>query len=318
MTVLPNSHYQSLWLGAVLMVVLALPLAALQGSVNDWLRLGLYAAATLLAWLISRWHARLGVLLHFVLALPVIAWLAIDPHSFASRLEIGAIVYGTSAMFAVLGAGVYLGWSGALVTLLLSVLMLIPQRYSLLWPFVIFQVTAAACIGTIIHQLILQLEATKQALERAALGDELTGLENRRALRIAFERYTAMADRRGVTLLLTVWDMNGLKAVNDSLGHAAGDALLQSFAQALKVEARGEDALFRVGGDEFVGLHLALENGADLTARVNGRFANVAVGWAVAWSGGLEATLAAADDMMYVNKARMKAKPQKSTTASQA
>jgi diguanylate cyclase (GGDEF)-like protein len=316
MTVLPNSHYQSLWLGAVLMVVLAFPLAALQGSANDWLRLGLYALGTLLAWLISRWHARFGVLLHFVFALPIIAWLAVDPSSFASRLEFGTIAYSSSAMFVVLGAGVYLGWSGALTTLLLSLLMLIPQGHSPFWPYAAFQVTTAAGIGMIIHRLVLQLEGAKQALERAALSDELTGLENRRALRIAFERYMAMADRRGLGLLLTVWDVNGLKAVNDSLGHAAGDALLQSFAQAFKVEARGEDALFRVGGDEFVGLHLGLEDGADLAARVNARFSNVAVGWANAWAGGLEATLAAADDMMYISKARMKAKPSGKLSAS--
>ena len=291
------------------MVVLALPLAALQGSANDWLRLGVYAAVSLLAWSISRWHVRLGVLAHFVFALPIIAWLAVDPSSFASRPEFATIVYSTSAMFVLLGAGVYLGWQGALTTLLCSLLLLVPQRHSLLWPFVVFQVTAAACIGTIIHRLVLQLEASKQALERAALSDDLTGLENRRALRIAFERYMAMADRRGVSLLLTVWDLNGLKAINDSLGHAAGDALLQSFVQAFQVEARGEDALFRVGGDEFVGLHLGLEDGAELMTRVNRRFSNVAVGWAPAWAGGLEATLAAADDMMYVSKARMKAKP---------
>jgi GGDEF domain-containing protein len=312
-----NSHSQSLWLGASLMVILALPLSILQGTPNDSLRLGFYAFGTLLAWLISKRNTRFGVMLHFLFAVTIIAWLAIDPHSFASRLEVGTMVYGTSTMFAVLGAGVYLGWSGALVTLLLSVVMLIPQGHSLLWPFVVFQVTAAAGIGTIIHQLVLQLEAAKQALERAALSDELTGLENRRALRIAFERYTAMADRRGMALLLTVWDLNGLKAVNDSLGHAAGDALLQSFARAFKVEARGEDALFRVGGDEFVGLHLGLENGTDLAARVNAQFADVAVGWAVAWAGGLEVTLAAADDMMYVSKARMKARPQENLTATQ-
>ena len=291
------------------MVVVALPLAAFQGSVNDWLRLGLYAIATLLAWLISRWQARVGVLLHFVFALPIIAWLAVDPSSFASRLEFGTIAYSTSAMFAVLGAGVYLGWPGAVVTLLFSLLLLVPQGNSPFWPYAAFQVITAAGIGVIIHRLVLQLEGAKQALERAALCDELTGLENRRALRIAFERYTAMADRRGFGLLLTVWDVNGLKAVNDSLGHAAGDALLQSFAQAFKVEARSEDALFRVGGDEFVGLHLGLEDGTDLAARVNQRFPHVAVGWANAWSGGLEATLAVADDMMYISKARMKAKP---------
>ena len=69
---------------------------------------------------------------------------------------------------------------------------------------------------------------------------------------------------------------------------------------------------------DLVGLHLGLENGTDLAVRVNARFADVAVGWAVAWAGGLEITLAAADDMMYVSKARMKAKPQQSITASQA
>jgi GGDEF domain-containing protein len=314
-TALTNSHYQSLWLGALLMVGVALPLAALQGSKNDWARLGLYATTTLLAWLISKWHARLGVLLHFVLALPIIAWLAVDPNSFASRLEFGTIAYSTSAMFAVLGAGVYLGWLGATTTLLLSLLMLVPQGHSPFWPYAAFQVTTAAGIGVIVHRLVLQLEGAKQALERAALSDDLTGLENRRALRIAFDRYTAMADRRGVPLLLTVWDVNGLKAVNDRFGHAAGDALLRSFAQAFQVEARGEDALFRVGGDEFVGLHLGLEDGSDLAARINARFVDVAVGWAVAWAGGLEPTLATADDMMYVCKARMKARPQENLTA---
>jgi GGDEF domain-containing protein len=316
MTVLPNSYYQSLWLGAVLMLVLSLPLVALQGSVNDWLRLGFYAASTLLAWSISRWHARFGVLLHFAFALSIIAWLALDPSSIASRLEFGTVVYSTSAMFGVLGAGVYLGWSGALTTLLLSLLILILQGQSPLWPYAAFQLTTAAGIGVIMHRLVLQLEGAKQALERAALSDDLTGLENRRALRIAFERYMAIADRRGLVLLLTAWDVNGLKAVNDGLGHAAGDALLQSFVQAFQVEARGEDALFRVGGDEFVGLHLGLEDGAELTARVNARFPSVAVGWAIAWAGGLEATLAAADDMMYISKARMKAKPSGKLSAS--
>ena len=309
MAVSPNSHFQSLWLGAVLMVVLALPLAALQGSANDWLRLGLYVVVTLLAWSISRWHAHLGVLLHFMFALPIIAWLAVDPSSFASRLEFGTVAYSTSAMFVVLGAGVYLGWQGALATLLCSLLLLVPQGHSVFWPYAAFQVTTAAGIGVIIYRLVVQLEGAKQALERAALSDDLTGLENRRALRIAFERYVAMADRRGLVLLLTVWDVNGLKTVNDSLGHAAGDALLRSFVQAFQVEARSEDALFRVGGDEFVGLHLGLESGAELVARVNARFPNVAVGWAPAWAGGLEATLAVSDDMMYVSKARMKAKP---------
>ena len=302
----------------MVMVAAALPLAALQGSANDWFRLGLYATAAFVSWLISRWHARLGVLLHFVFALPVIAWLAIDPSSFASRLEFGTVAYSTSAMFVVLGAGVYLGWWGALTTSVFSLLLLVWQGHSPFWPYAAFQVITAAGIGVIIHRLVLQLEVAKQALERAALSDELTGLENRRALRIAFERYTAMADRREVGLLLTVWDINGLKTINDSLGHAAGDAWLRSFAQAFKVEARGEDALFRIGGDEFVGLHLGLENGTDLAARVNARFADVAIGWAVAWAGGLEITLAAADDMMYVSKARMKAKPQQGITASQA
>ncbi|GAA3996168.1 hypothetical protein GCM10022631_03160 [Deinococcus rubellus] len=54
-------------------------------------------------------------------------------------------------------------------------------------------------------------------------------------------------------------DLDGLKAVNDRAGHDRGDALLAGFAASLRLAFRGEDALFRVGGDEFVVLvkHLA-------------------------------------------------------------
>ena len=133
-------------------------------------------------------------------------------------------------------------------------------------------------------------------------------LENRHALNQAFERYTAIASRREMPLLLSVWDLNNLKAINDRSGHVAGDALLKDFVRTVKLEARLEDVFFRIGGDEFVGLHLGLEDTSSLLVRVHARFADVAVGCAVASAGSLESTLALADDRMYVAKARMKAK----------
>jgi GGDEF domain-containing protein len=151
----------------------------------------------------------------------------------------------------------------------------------------------------------VQLEHSQRQLERAALRDDLTNLENRRALRIAFERYQGLTSRQNVPLLITAWDVNDLKQINDQRGHAAGDAHLLEFVKALKLEARKEDIFFRVGGDEFVGLHPGLEHGEEFADRVRIRFPGTAVGWALV-DDNLERALSLADQMMYANKASMK------------
>jgi len=91
-----------------------------------------------------------------------------------------------------------------------------------------------------------------QRLHEAALTDPLTRLGNRRAFEDTLKLGLTQARETGSGLSLISLDLDGLKAVNDREGHDRGDALLVGFATSLRLAFRGEDALFRVGGDEFM------------------------------------------------------------------
>jgi diguanylate cyclase (GGDEF)-like protein/PAS domain S-box-containing protein len=82
--------------------------------------------------------------------------------------------------------------------------------------------------------------------------DPLTGLANRRALERTLESALARAAARGRSTAVLVLDLDGFKAVNDSLGHAAGDAALREVARRLRRCVRERDLVARLGGDEFV------------------------------------------------------------------
>ena len=82
--------------------------------------------------------------------------------------------------------------------------------------------------------------------------DELTGLYNRHFMRDELRRMTAHASRRDRSFAVLSLDVDGLKSVNDSRGHQAGDALLRGIADALRTVLRSEDIAVRTGGDEFV------------------------------------------------------------------
>lgn len=91
-----------------------------------------------------------------------------------------------------------------------------------------------------------------ERLQEQAYVDALTGLLNRRALKRDLRREAGRASRHHRRFSLMVIDMDGLKRVNDSQGHAAGDEMLQSLATALRKALRIGDQAYRIGGDEFV------------------------------------------------------------------
>jgi diguanylate cyclase (GGDEF)-like protein len=97
----------------------------------------------------------------------------------------------------------------------------------------------------------IQLEAARARIEHIALHDSLTGLPNRRYLDEMLERHVpAEGESNGIALLQI--DLDRFKEINDTLGHAAGDAMLVHAAKVLKANIRKGDFVARIGGDEFV------------------------------------------------------------------
>jgi len=105
-----------------------------------------------------------------------------------------------------------------------------------------------------VDNLRRELAATRARLdevEKSADQDHLVPLLNRRAFVRELTRYIAFAGRYGTASSLIYFDLNDFKAVNDSYGHAAGDAVLHNFAKVLTENVRDSDCVGRLGGDEF-------------------------------------------------------------------
>lgn len=107
---------------------------------------------------------------------------------------------------------------------------------------------------------------TARGLEERAYNDPVTGLPNRWALDRDLSREIGRADRHRHRLGLLVIDVDGLKAVNDTKGHAAGDETLRTLATAMRQSLRRGDAAYRVGGDEFVVMLNELDADVDSSA----------------------------------------------------
>jgi two-component system, cell cycle response regulator len=96
--------------------------------------------------------------------------------------------------------------------------------------------------------------ARSRTLSQLALLDPLTGLHNRRFMNERLPAEIARAQRAGVTLAMSLIDLDDFKTINDRFGHVAGDRALVAFAVALRAGSRSYDAICRFGGDEFVWL----------------------------------------------------------------
>ena len=118
--------------------------------------------------------------------------------------------------------------------------------------------------------------------ERLAVTDELTGLLNRRGFEAEIRRTTAAARRYHEKGVLITIDLDGFKPVNDSHGHAAGDAVLRHVAKLLGDNVRATDSLGRLGGDEFAILltRTTWQAGLQRAEAFDALFNGAAVQWA--------------------------------------
>jgi len=154
-----------------------------------------------------------------------------------------------------------------------------------------------------------RVDQTRRRAERAeaeALMDPLTGLVNRRGWELLLDREEQRCRRYGALASVLIIDLDGLKAVNDTAGHAAGDAVLRTAADVLRDAVRSADVVARLGGDEFAVLSVETDLPAAHTERARLRDLLAAAGVPASVgaatrnpNGGLAAAVGHADSDMY-------------------
>jgi diguanylate cyclase (GGDEF)-like protein len=168
--------------------------------------------------------------------------------------------------------------------------------------------------------LLMAMDRLRNEVADLALLDDLTGVANRRHLLQRLTEECARSERSGEPFSLLVIDLDGFKTINDTHGHAAGDACLQHFTLMAQTRLRPGDMLARTGGDEFciVLPSSTLQEGALIACRVlevcrrdaqtcSGNDIPIAVSIGVAqWERGIgqfpDRLMANADEALYAAK----------------
>ena len=165
---------------------------------------------------------------------------------------------------------------------------------------------------------VARLEARVEELDRLANLDTLVPVANRRGLILQLEMMIARHERHGTAAALLFVDVDGLKALNDAFGHAAGDAALIHLTEMMVSSVRQNDMVARIGGDEFAILldHADEKSACETTARLADKVAgcefcfegkclplSIAIGFTVIQAGDTPvAVLDRADEAMYREK----------------
>jgi diguanylate cyclase (GGDEF)-like protein len=170
-----------------------------------------------------------------------------------------------------------------------------------------------------LYQKNQELESANERLRSLSLTDELTGLNNRRGFAILATGLLKFARRANHPICLMYIDMDSLKHINNTLGHAEGDIALTHFARILTETYRDSDVIARMGGDEFAVLTIdATESGistihARLQSNVDSYNLVSVRGYSLSFSLGIiqvdlnatftvDALLTQADAAMYIHK----------------
>ena len=175
-------------------------------------------------------------------------------------------------------------------------------------------------------QDITERKRAEAALQSVSLVDELTGLYNRRGFLAVAEQYIATVQRGGKGLIVLYADLDGLKQINDTLGHMEGDRALMKTAEILRDTFRAADIIARLGGDEFTVLATVAqdENSDVLVSRLQEKLSkynalgmcsyNLSISVGVAHfdaqeTRSIEELLVRADKAMYEDKRNKKLNP---------
>ncbi len=174
-------------------------------------------------------------------------------------------------------------------------------------------------------QVLGLMEKHAEEIQALSITDELTGLLNRRGFIALADQQLRVSSRNRERCCLFFMDMDGLKAINDQLGHGEGDLALCRLAEILEESFREADLVARLGGDEFVALAVDATNANGIADRIqqnlSGKFMGeklqlpIAVSIGMSWiepgqDVQIEVALATADAAMYARKrARRDSKP---------
>jgi len=206
--------------------------------ISIWISLGVTVLALVMAWRVPTSSRHLISTLHALMATMVVN-ICIQ------------VVHGASAQL-LWTLPFYLIWITLLPTILVAVvgvaISLITTSLADNHPVQPANYILALATALVAH---FGKEQLKRQLHLAS-SDPLTGALNRRYLLTQLESMRAEFVRAERMSSLVRMDVDGLKAINDSFGHKMGDAVLESFATIVRERVRGSDALFRIGGDEFV------------------------------------------------------------------
>jgi len=142
------------------------------------------------------------------------------------------------------------------------------ELFSAIWPIALTSAVAVILVMSFLYRslfdLVQELENRQAAAQHQALHDQLTGLANRALLEDRLDQALTRYRRSGEQVALLMLDLDRFKQVNDTLGHNAGDKLVQEVGERLRALVRETDTVARIGGDEFAIVQVSPKGEADV------------------------------------------------------